>query len=503
MKAFWGSKWGKIITISAIGIVVVVIAVIVGINLVDNGYRTITVEEAIGTVTVENETEGSFAAYEGMHLVSGDEVTVGDESSLALRLDKDKYVVADSGTHFYVEASGDGEKKTNMRTYIYMDSGSILNRLDEKLGEGEIYEVQTPNSTAAVRGTTFRVTVYGGGSLEELGKTSDNYTKIDVLTGVVKVDLKTEDGELTGESRNFEAGESALIHSNTEVSEFVDGTKTDDSVSDEHIHTEIRNLVKESTCMEDGLEEITCSECKAFLGAEIIEKTGHTEGEWTVTKEATCMETGTKTMLCADCKSVMEEEKIPLTEHNFEQKTSESKNKCTTTTTVKNICSVCKKEEVVSNTSVTNHTYGDWTTETEATCSSEGVSKRVCSICGKTENQSIAKLEHTTTNGVWQTVKTPTCMEEGSKKIECSVCGEWVYATLHGEHSTNYTAAGHNISGVNYNYTSGYQVCSDVETCSVCGESFEETHNLKVDLVINSDGTQSTKLWCATCGIEW
>ena len=41
-----------------------------------------------------------------------------------------------------------------------MSEGSVLCRLDSKLGDEEIFEVETPNSVMSVRGTIFKMTIY-------------------------------------------------------------------------------------------------------------------------------------------------------------------------------------------------------------------------------------------------------------------------------------------------------------------------------------------------------
>ena len=503
MKNFFRNKKNVIFTFSALGIIVMILMVVfvIGSKFLggDAVYRTISVEEIIGTVTVENEKEGLHNAYEGMHLVSGDEVTVNENSSLTLKLDGDKYIFADAGTHFWVEASGDNKNKKDMRTYIYMDSGSILKRLDEKLGVGEVYEIQTPNSTAAVRGTTFRVTVYKVTNEIDTNIQVENYTQIEVLKGVVNVELETEDGKKTGESRDLEAGGSALIHSNPEFSEFVDSTKSENKE-----HTESVIVIKEATCTEEGLCEIRCGICDEFLGATVLEKTGHTEGKWIISREASCVQVGMKNIFCSVCGKKLKSEEIPLKEHQFEEVSISSKEGCKITTVVKNICNICNKEEILSEKVVENHSYGAWITEKEASCSAEGVSARSCGVCGIKELKSIAKLEHTRAeNAIWEVVVEPTCLKEGQKRVPCEVCGEWIYQATYAECSREYTKEGHDISGVNYAYTSGYQECNDTEICVLCGKSVTATHLLKVDIVTNSDGSQTTKLRCATCGVEW
>ena len=515
MNKFFMSKKNIIFSIAALGILVTILMAVFQISPKffggerrESAYRTIFVEEVIGTVIVENEKEGQHKAYKGLRLVSGDEITVSESSCLTLKLDGDKYVIADAGTHFWVEASGDNQSKKNMRTYIYMDSGSILNRLDEKLGVEEVYEVQTPNSTAAVRGTTFRVTVYKDITEKDADIQVENYTQIEVLKGVVNVELETEEGKKAGESRDLEAGESALIHSNPGISEFVDDKKsenTEEIVNVEHIeHMESVIVVKEATCTEDGLCETKCVICDEILKTTALEKKGHTEGEWIISKEATCEQAGVKNLFCTVCEEKLKSEEIPLKGHQFEEFSLKSKDGCKITTVVKKICNICNVENIVSEAVVENHSYGAWITEKEATCSEEGESARSCSVCGVKEIKSIAKIDHTRDeNEMWRVVVTPTCLEAGLKRIPCGVCGEWIYEATYAECSREYTKEGHDISGVDYSNTSGYQACNDTEICTLCGKSVTETHLLKVEVVTNSDGTQNKKLSCATCGVEW
>lgn len=71
------------------------------------------------------------------------------------------------------------------KTVIYLDEGATLNRIVNPLENGAVYQVDTPNSTMAVRGTVFRVEV-------REGKDGKIYTYLAVLNGAVKVELKTD-----------------------------------------------------------------------------------------------------------------------------------------------------------------------------------------------------------------------------------------------------------------------------------------------------------------------
>nr|MCR4991147.1 hypothetical protein [Lachnospiraceae bacterium] len=133
---------------------------------------------------------------------------------------------------------------------IYLDAGSELNVLQSKLGPNDTYEVDTPNSTMAVRGTTFRVTVYTA----EDGMV---YTLLEVTDGVVNVRLKTKDGSYNGVSRDFGAGESALIRGNFDFSEFVTSDLLDDNDLDmEGVNGTDKLLLAYDKLPEDGMARL-------------------------------------------------------------------------------------------------------------------------------------------------------------------------------------------------------------------------------------------------------
>ena len=99
---------------------------------------------------------GTMEAYEGMRLESGDRITVGADSWLKIKMDEDKYALVEPGTILRLEASG---SSTDSKTVLHLEAGAVSSRLESKLSDGASYEVNTPNSTMAVRGTVFRVEV--------------------------------------------------------------------------------------------------------------------------------------------------------------------------------------------------------------------------------------------------------------------------------------------------------------------------------------------------------
>ena len=214
--AFLKTTGGKVATIG--GGAVAAVGITAAVLMQGEGFRSISVEQVAGTVSIVGE-QNNGQAYEGEHLYSGDDVTVGDASELTMCMDNDKYVYADANTHFILEASAASE---DSRIKIYLDAGSELNELQSKLNPNDTYEVDTPNSTMSVRGTKFRVTVYTAAD----GMT---YTLTEVSEGTVKARLKTKDGTYNGVEQDFTVGQSALIRGNEDFSEFVTSDLIDTS----------------------------------------------------------------------------------------------------------------------------------------------------------------------------------------------------------------------------------------------------------------------------------
>lgn len=211
LKRFLKTTKGKVTAIcSGVALVAVVAAVAVMLILNNNKYRSISVADVKGIVNVIGQ-KNNGQAYKGQRLFDGDDVSVMEDSELTLCLNNDKYVYADENTHFKLEAAS---SKQGNKLKIVLDKGSELNVLTAKLGDGDTYQVDTPNSTMSVRGTRFRMTVYTGDD----GYT---YTLLEVESGVVFAQLKTLTGYYNGVEKEFFAGQSALIRGGDDFSEFV------------------------------------------------------------------------------------------------------------------------------------------------------------------------------------------------------------------------------------------------------------------------------------------
>lgn len=153
-------------------------------------YRSILVSQISGSVQIEREQTGTLDAYAGMMLQSEDVICTGEDGYLYLKLDEDKYVMIEPLSRARLVSSGNEQ---DSRTSIYMEEGAIVNRLDTDLSEKSIYEINTPNSTMAVRGTNFRVQMIR----DENGV---SHTYVFVFEGTVNCWLVFPDGSVQQET---------------------------------------------------------------------------------------------------------------------------------------------------------------------------------------------------------------------------------------------------------------------------------------------------------------
>lgn len=182
-------------------ILAAVVAVAVGFVALtggkDEAYRSIMVYQVNGDATITRVSVGEMEAYENLMLQSGDNVAVASESSMRLKLDDDKYLLAEQDTRMDIVAEGDGD---NAKTRIDLKQGSVTSEIQNKLGQNASYEVNTPNSVMAVRGTIFRV---------ETGKneSGDVDTKLTVFAGKVSVKTVSSGGTVSDDEVMVEAGQ--------------------------------------------------------------------------------------------------------------------------------------------------------------------------------------------------------------------------------------------------------------------------------------------------------
>ena len=165
-----------LICIIVIALIVAVVALL--LSRKKEEHRVVKIDEHQGEIVLfreENEIDLSKEnRFRGMNLQATDAVETGEEAHMVLLVDSDKYIYADEDSKFSIVATGNAEKG---RVKIQLEYGAALCELENKLPPEAIFEVETPNATASVRGTTFGV------HYDE----EKNETKVQVIEGVVEV----------------------------------------------------------------------------------------------------------------------------------------------------------------------------------------------------------------------------------------------------------------------------------------------------------------------------
>lgn len=194
--------------------VVFILSLIMGCGKKEEEYRQIQVYKIDGTATVERQ-ESRMEVYENMQLSSGDMVETASNSYLQLKLDEDKYILLEPDSKICLQATGNS---VDSNTSIFLEKGAIVNQIDNPLSEDSNYQVTTPNSTMAVRGTTFRVEI----TYDEKG---DSYAKVAVYGGKVECNLVFPDGTVA-EPLLAETGTQVLVWGDDKDSEYIENGNT-------------------------------------------------------------------------------------------------------------------------------------------------------------------------------------------------------------------------------------------------------------------------------------
>ncbi len=122
--------------------------------------REVVIEELNGTAQVQNDGE-TWDAYEGLKLVSGDEVRVGADSDLTLLMEKGRHLFADAGSAVRLEAEGKPGKGS---ITIHLLEGSAIAGQDGKPGDKDVFAVTSPHVrvTALEKNTVFTLEIAPG-----------------------------------------------------------------------------------------------------------------------------------------------------------------------------------------------------------------------------------------------------------------------------------------------------------------------------------------------------
>ena len=310
MKKYW-----KIVLPIGIALLAAIVVLVVWLIKREH-YRSIQVYNIEGSAEVDREKVGILDSYTGMMLQSEDDVVVETASYLYLKLDEDKYVMLEPGTRVRLVATGNSE---NSKTSIYLEAGAIISRLDNKLSEDSVYEVITPNSSMAVRGTIFRIEVSasaegegGEGGGDGQTPSTPTQTKIVVFEGKVDSKLIDASGEVSEEVIEVTKNTIVTIESTEESVEYVDEVE-------EIVYTELevqtlgflldaidereekkkqeaeKNPVSATPTPEGDTGEVEEEEDELFIPQEVVEQIREIVETWVPTPTPTPTNTPTPT----------------------------------------------------------------------------------------------------------------------------------------------------------------------------------------------------------------
>lgn len=202
-----------------IGIIAAVVAVIAAIVVFlvmrftrsEDVYRSIQIYEVEGAASVDREGIGAMEAVENLYLESGDRITVSGGSYMRLKLDDDKYILVEENSVLSIEAEG---TKQDSLTTIRLEQGAVTSEIRNPLSEKSSYEVITPNSVMAVRGTVFRVAI-------SIGENGILYTKVDTFEGAVGVRRILPDGSIQEEDAQIPGGNEVIVYMDEQITEYL------------------------------------------------------------------------------------------------------------------------------------------------------------------------------------------------------------------------------------------------------------------------------------------
>lgn len=110
-----------------------------------------------GQVVLANEAQlEGVQVYDGLPIVEGDRVTTGAEAMALIDINQNQLVeMAEKTTATFKELVGAAGN-----TRIFLEFGTLVSEVKERLSGNQVYTITTPNTTVSVRGTFFAVSTY-------------------------------------------------------------------------------------------------------------------------------------------------------------------------------------------------------------------------------------------------------------------------------------------------------------------------------------------------------
>lgn len=264
------------------------------------------------------------------------------------------------------------------------------------------------------------------------------------------------------------------------------------TVTCEHKHTETMKTA--ATCTKDGLEVVTCKDCKEVISSTVLKSTGHKYGDWIVDKAVTCTEDGEEYRECSVCHNKITQ-KIEHKGHVAGTPEVTKEPTCTKEGTRITKCTVCSEVLKTETLAKKEHSWGEWKTTVEPTCQKDGKKESVCSVCGETKSEVIPKSEEYHKYTDFTVTKQATCKEEGTLTAYCTICHNLITKSIP---KTDKHVAG--TPTVEKEAT-----CTEdgkkVTRCTVCGVVLEE-EVIEATGHTYDDGVVTKKATCTEAGVK-
>lgn len=264
------------------------------------------------------------------------------------------------------------------------------------------------------------------------------------------------------------------------------------TVTCEHKHTETMKTA--ATCTKDGLEVVTCKDCKEVISSTVLKSTGHKYGDWIVDKAVTCTEDGEEYRECSVCHNKITQ-KIEHKGHVAGTPEVTKEPTCTKEGTRITKCTVCSEVLKTETLAKKEHSWGEWKTTVEPTCQKDGKKESVCSVCGETKSEVIPKSEEYHKYTDFTVTKQATCKEEGTLTAYCTICHNLITKSIP---KTDKHVAGTPTVEKEATCT---EAGKKVTRCTVCGVVLEE-EVIEATGHTYDDGVVTKKATCTEAGVK-
>lgn len=264
------------------------------------------------------------------------------------------------------------------------------------------------------------------------------------------------------------------------------------TVTCEHKHTE--TVKTAATCTKDGLEVVTCKDCKEVISSTVLKSTGHKYGDWIVDKAVTCTEDGEEYCECSVCHNKITQ-KIEHKGHVAGTPEVTKEPTCTKEGTRITKCTVCSEVLKTETLAKKEHSWGEWKTTVEPTCQKDGKKESVCSVCGETKSEVIPKSEEYHKYTDYTVTKQATCKEEGTLTAYCTICHKLITKSIP---KTDKHVAGTPTVEKEATCT---EAGKKVTRCTICGAVLEE-EVIPATGHTYDDGVVTKKATCTEAGVK-